>query len=314
MAEAMARLRDELGDDAVLLSNRRVAGGVEVTAGLEHEDEDEPLLISPHASAPEAALPPAAAPPAPLPSPDAAAIAFHNLPAALARRLGNGPLDATLEASLRFAKLPDGVARPLLLAGPPGAGKTLTCVKLAARRVLGGGSAPLVITADAERAGAAEQLAAFTRVLGATLAVATSPSAAVKALAHRQPGQPALIDTAGLDPFAPGGARALASLVGATGAAVALVLPAGLDAAEAVDLALAFAALGATHLVPTRLDAARRLGAVLAAAAAGGLALAEAGVGPLAEGDLVTLDPIWLAGRLRRRCHHDVSLLGSSPT
>jgi flagellar biosynthesis protein FlhF len=180
--------------------------------------------------------------------------------------------------------------------------------------VLGGGSAPLVITADAERAGAAEQLAAFTRVLGATLAVATSPSAAVKALAHRQPGQPALIDTAGLDPFAPGGARALASLVAVTGAAVALVLPAGLDAAEAVDLALAFAALGATHLVPTRLDAARRLGAVLAAAAAGGLALAEAGVGPLAEGDLVTLDPIWLAGRLRRRCHHDVSLLGGSPT
>lgn len=301
MSEAMARLREELGPDAVLLSSRRVAGGVEVTAGLEPEEAEEPLLITPFTPAAAAPRPVPAAPP-PLP-PDAAALAFHNLPAALAARLGAGPLEATLEASLRFTKLPDGVGRPLLLVGPPGAGKTLTCAKLAARRVLAGEAPPLVITADGERAGAAEQLAAFTRVLGATLAVAPSPAAALKALARRPPGGAALIDTPGIDPFAAAQARQLAELITLTGAAVALVLPAGLDPAEASDLARAFAAMGATHLLPTRLDAARRLGAVLAAAAAAGLALTEAGTGPDVADGLTPLDPAWLAARLRRRCH-----------
>jgi flagellar biosynthesis protein FlhF len=307
MPQAMALIRQQLGPDAVLLSSRRVGEGVEVTAGAEPDPDDEPLLIAPLSAPP---------PPPPLVhvSADAAAIAFHNLPPSLAQRLAAGPLEETLAASLRFAPLPDGIARPLLLAGPSGAGKTLTCAKLAARRLLGGGSAPLVITTDGERAGAAEQLAAFTRVLGATLAVAPTPGAAVKALARRAEGQPALIDTSGLDPFLPDSARALSAIIAATDATVALVLPAGLDAAEASDLARAFAALGATHLVPTRLDAARRLGAVLAAARAAGLTLAEAGTGPQAASDLVILDPAWLAQRLRRRSHHEhLAAQGSPP-
>ncbi len=307
MPEAMARLRQELGPDAALLSSRHVAGGVEVTGGLEPpEAEADLLLISPQGMvvprrfdfAPAGPAAPRRAPPG-----DAAALEFHRVPQALAERLSAAPLEASLEASLRFARLPDGIARPLLLAGPSGAGKTLTCAKLAARRVLDGGAPPLLITADGERPAAAEQLAAFTRVLGATLAVALTPATAAAAVGRRQPGQPVLIDTAGLDPFVPDQARLLAELVAATGAVVALVLPAGLDAAEAADLARAFAALGARHLVPTRLDATRRIGSILAAATAGGLALAEAGTsGQVADG-LTCLEPAWLSARLRRRSH-----------
>ena len=44
-----------------------------------------------------------------------------------------------------------------------------------------------------------------------------------------------------------------------------LVLPAGLDVAEATDLALAYASAGAKLLVATRLDLAHRLGGILAA-------------------------------------------------
>jgi flagellar biosynthesis protein FlhF len=194
-----------------------------------------------------------------------------------------------------------------MLVGPPGAGKTLTCAKLAARRLLAGETAPLVVTTDTERAGATEQLASFTRVLGATLAVAATPGAALKALARRAPTQPALIDTAGTDPFDPGSARRLAELVAVTRPAVALVLPAGLDPAEATDLARAFAALGATHVIPTRLDAVRRLGGVIAASHSAGLQLTEAGTGPEAAGGLVALDPAWLAARLRVRRHADMS-------
>ncbi len=75
-----------------------------------------------------------------------------------------------------------------MLVGPPGAGKTLTCAKLAARHVLRG-AAPGVITADGQRAGASAQLAAFTGVLGLTLAVAPTPATLGKALARRVRGE-----------------------------------------------------------------------------------------------------------------------------
>lgn len=281
MSEAMALLRAELGAEAVILGTRRFAGGVEVTAALEPE---EPVLIPPMAA-------PVAAAPAPGP------LAFHNLPAALALALGAGPLEAALGATLGFAPLPEARDRPLMLVGPPGAGKTLTCAKLAARMVMRG-AAPAVVTADGQRAGAAAQLAAFTGVLGLTLAVAPSPASLGKALGRRAADQPVLVDTAGCDPFDPPQAVALRGLAMAAGADLALVLPAGLDAQEAADLARAFAALGARHLVPTRLDAARRLGAVLAAAEAGPLLLTEAGIGPEVADGLEPLSPARLAARL----------------
>jgi len=280
MADAMAQLRAELGAEATILATRRVAGGVEVTAALEAE---EPVLI-----------PPAAAP---LPGPAPGPLGFHNLPAALAGRLGGGPIEDALAGALGFAPLPGGRDRPLMLVGPPGAGKTLTCAKLATRLVLGG-AAPVIVTTDGQRAGAVAQLAAFTGVLGLTLAVAQSPAALGKALARRAPGQPAILDSAGCDPFDARQALALHALAAAVQAELVLVLPAGLDAAEAADLARAFAALGARHLIPTRLDAARRLGAVLAAAEAGPLMLTEAGTGPEVAGGLEPLSPARLAARL----------------
>ncbi len=43
MAEAMARVRAELGEDALILATRRVGDGVEVTAALEPDDAPPPL-------------------------------------------------------------------------------------------------------------------------------------------------------------------------------------------------------------------------------------------------------------------------------
>jgi flagellar biosynthesis protein FlhF len=291
MAEAMARARAELGAEAIILGTRRVAEGIELTAALEAADE--PVLIPP--------LPPhSGAAAAAAPADGAGLLGAHNLPAALAARLAGGGLEDALSRVLRFAPLPCGAPRPLLLAGPPGAGKTLTCAKLATRCVLAGGvPPPLVVTTDGQRAGAAEQLAAFTRVLGVTLAVATGPGPLAKALMRRAPGAPVLIDTAGCDPFDPVQAEALRAIALVAEAEVALVLPAGLDPHESADLARAFADLGARHLVPTRLDTARRLGSVLAAAAGAPLALGEGGTGPGAADGLTALSPASLAERLR---------------
>ena len=279
MADAMATVRAELGDDAVILATRRIVGGVEITAG--HEAEDEPLLIAPDA-APGIALPPV--------------LRRHNLPTALAQRLAGAPLAKALAQEFRFAPLPLD-SGPLLLAGPPGAGKTLSCAKLATRLLLGG-TPPLLVSADGRRAGAAEQLAAFARVLSLPLAVANSPGALTKAIARRAPGQPALVDMPGCDPFDDAGARRHAALAEAARGASVLVLPAGLDAEEAGETARAFHLLGCRHLLPTRLDAARRLGGVLAAAAAADLAFTEAGTGQEVAAGLADLSAEWLARRM----------------
>jgi flagellar biosynthesis protein FlhF len=279
MSDAMAMLRAELGEEAVILATRRISGGVEVTAG--QEAEDEPFLIAPEA-APEIALPPV--------------LRRHNLPAALAQRLAGAPLPLALAQEFRFAPLPFD-AGPLLLVGPPGAGKTLTCAKLATRLLLAG-TPPLLVSADGRRAGAAEQLAAFARVLSLPLSVASTPGSLAKALARRAPGQIALVDMPGCDPFDDAGARRHAALAEAARGAAVLVLPAGLDVEEAAETARAFHLLGCRHLLPTRLDAARRLGGVLAAAAAADLVLTEAGTGQEVAAGLARLDAEWLARRM----------------
>ncbi len=293
MSDAMAQLRAELGEDAVLLSTRRIAGGVEVTAA--QDQDDEPLMIAPDAVPNHRAIPPD--------------LARHNVPAALAHRLAEGRLAAALDNVLGFARLPLGPA-PLLLAGPPGAGKTLTAAKLATRLVLAG-KPPLLISADGRKAGAAEQLAAFARVLDLPLAIAGGPAALGKALARRGAGQPVLVDLPGCDPFDPAGARTLAAMLEVAKGACVLVLPAGLDPEEAAETAGAFRLLGCRHLLPTRLDCARRLGSVLAAAAVG-LPLTEAGTGPDASGGLEPLTPEGLARRLAAPAAHASGASGSA--
>ena len=271
----MTQVRAELGADALILATRRVAGGVEVTAALE----------------------PAEAAPA-LPDPARMErLRWHGVPAPLATQLGTGPIEAALSAALRFGAVDVGpTGPPLLLAGAPGAGKTLTVARLATRLVMQG-KTPMVISADGDRAGAAEQLAAFTRLLGLVLIVAPDALTLARALARRDDGAPVLIDAPGIDPFSPGAQAGIANLAATGGAATALVLPAGLDPSEAADTAAAFKAAGATHLVTTRLDVTRRLGGVLAAASSG-LALAEAGVGPGAADGLLPMTPALLAARL----------------
>jgi flagellar biosynthesis protein FlhF len=85
MAEAMARVRAELGPDALILATRHVAEGVEITAALEPEP------------------PPAAPDPG-----RERLLAYHDIPADLCPVLGRGSLDAALAAALSFAPLPLG--------------------------------------------------------------------------------------------------------------------------------------------------------------------------------------------------------------
>lgn len=276
---AMAMVREELGPDALILSSQAFEDGVEVTAAFE---------------------------PAPCPPDQAEAAQYevdwpwHGVQHGLASRLSAGLLTARLEAEFVFSSLPcERSASTLLLVGPPGAGKTMTTARLATRLKLAGQN-PHVITADGRRAGAAEQLAAFTRLLGLTLIVADTPTQLARAIARRPDRAPTLIDTPGLNPFEPADRDYLIQCHAVAKAQMALVLPAGLDPGEAAEMAAAFKELGAAYLIATRLDQSRRLGGVLAAAASG-LTLTDAGVSAGVVESLQPISPSFLAERLARR-------------
>lgn len=253
-----------------------MANGVEITAALE-----DPMDLLPSRADPVAAR----------------GLAYHGVSAHLASVLSAGPLFQTLSENLRF--MPLAIAhgdRPFLFAGPPGAGKTLTVARLATRLVMGGVQ-PMVITADGRRAGAAEQLAAYTRLLGIDLIVASHPTTLSRALARRVTDVPILIDMPGSSPFDSGQREEMIALAATADARVAVVLPAGIDPLEAGETASAFVECGAEALIITRLDVARRIGCALSAASAG-LALAEAGIGAGAADGLTPLTVDFLARRL----------------
>ncbi len=108
------------------------------------------------------------------------------------------------------------------------------------------------------------------------------------------------IDSFAVNPFDGAEIVRLGELIASIDADPVLVLAAGLDAAEAADIAEAFADLGAKRMITTRIDQTRRLGSVLSAAHAGGLAIADAGVTPHVAHGLTALDPVSLARLLCR--------------
>ena len=89
--------------------------------------------------------------------------------------------------------------------------------------------------------------------------------------------------------------RVLAKLMTAGNIEPILAMPAGADADESGEIARAYATLGVTKMMPTRLDIARRLGGLLAAAHCGSLIFADASNTPKVADGLIGMSPKRLA-------------------
>ncbi len=295
LPEAMRLVREALGPDAVILSTQpsERGSGVRVTAAL----EESPLEEIETDTGSQSAV-----------STDeiARTLGYHRVPEGLSDRMlvvaatlraidAETALAGALDAVFAFAGLPSATAkRPIMLVGPPGAGKTATAAKLCALARLEG-QAAAVVTMDTVKAGGLAQITTFAETLDVELHEASDEAAVERAVAACVTQRFVVIDTVGANPFDEQERALLARTAEAVEADLSLVLPGGGDAAESAEIAAAFAESGARFLIPTRLDAARRLGGVLAAAQAGALAFLACGISPRIGGGLAALTPPGLA-------------------
>lgn len=297
MAEAMALVRREMGEDAIIVSTSPAADGrgARVTAAAETaEPEYDWSGDDASAEAPSDA--------------DAEirqALTSHSTPPQLVDRLARAARvletdDATMalagafDTVFTFAPIGEPTAGTvLMLVGMPGAGKTITTAKLAARARLAG-QPVTVVTTDTRRAGGAEQLRAFTRILELDLIEADTAGELATAI-KQSPGGPVYVDTAGTNPFSDAELDALAELTRSSAAEPILVHAAGGDAQESAEVAACFAGLGIRRLLATRLDLVRRFGGLLAAVDAPRLAFTDVSVTPHIADGLSPLNPVSLA-------------------
>ena len=331
--EALARAREALGPDALVLANRRTACGVEVLAiapqAIERLAQGEPDATA-QATAALAEL-----------RALAARIAVQLDRLAWAEEARRRPLAARLagwlvqagfgEALVRalLARLPDdygeerarswvaaALARNLrvvaegedpvgrggvyALVGPTGVGKTTTVAKLAARQVVRHGAASLgLVTCDGYRIGAYEQLRAYARILGVPVYAAHDEAELAHALAALEGRRLVLIDTVGVGQRDAELGERLAPLAGAPVARL-LVLSASADAAALEESVNAFGGSRCSGAVLTKVDEAARLGVALDVLLRHRLALVAVANGQRVPEDLHPAHAGWLVDRALR--------------
>jgi flagellar biosynthesis protein FlhF len=151
------------------------------------------------------------------------------------------------------------------LVGPTGAGKTTTIAKLAARWTMRYGSQDLaLVSTDAYRIGAREQLMTYARILGTTMHAPNSGPELARVLDGLKSKKLVLIDTAGMGPRDVRLNEQLAALArGAAGAKFLLALPAQGEGQALEEIIRAFAQVKPVACILTKVDEAASLGAVI---------------------------------------------------
>lgn len=293
MPEALKQIKAELGEDAVILSTKELASGIQVTAAMEPDAPPAPRPAKPAAAATRAAH-----------TADQLrydvqnVLRFHNIPelfiakmsatlneAAIAHILARGRMNIADESAYFLSLALEHIcahffqyhkpvthAERIMLVGTPGIGKTLTIAKLATQYALKS-TLPVVITTDVMRAGGVEQLKTFTDILGVEIYVCKNARELSRELKHADKDTPVLVDTAGCNPYDADAIAELEALANLSGVEPVLVMPSGMDSQEAIDMSEIFMSLPISRLIATRTDSTRRLGGLISVASAHKLAL-----------------------------------------
>ncbi len=303
MQDALQIARDEMGEEAVILSSDKAPGGngIVVTFALDQDASlswDDEQALQEQVFIREAANDDyegqvhdhAALSAASVIMDDSAMIShlreilsYHGVPQRIIKRMLDTAstmrqpysddihsieqfLSELLQIQFRFEPLDlEDDHFNYMFIGMPGVGKTIAVAKMAASLVTS--NLPVaVITTDTQRAGGADQLSTLTDILGIDLLVAESRADLRYMIRDHDR---VLIDSAGCNPYEFQELKELGEYASLHDIEPILVCTCGTASGEAEELASVFSFLDITRMMVTRVDCARRMGGILAAATAG---------------------------------------------
>ncbi|QOL20055.1 hypothetical protein [Candidatus Bodocaedibacter vickermanii] len=290
--QAMNRVRKELGEDAIIVSSIEERGLFHITAAIESDfDTGRKSFDRIYESLDEHGLG------------ELTKKQIKDLIRSLEHKIPEPSecLAASLDQILHFnpfdlENLKDGAgvskSCPIALIGPPGAGKTACIAKLAIEATVLDLN-PIVITLDAEKAGAIAQLTSFTNALAIPFEKAdTKEELSEHITTHNGL---VLLDTTGLNPYDDNQIAFAKEMLSHAAAIIVLVMPAGLDMQEAQDMIKVFKTLNPSYLIVTKIDMCRRFGNVMGLSIYSGLPLSYFGHSPHISSPLIPFTPIELA-------------------
>ena len=321
--DAKAMIFAEMGEDAVILSEREVDGGVEVRAATDKMGggmvPNEPLFMSRFADAP---VPRQAE--NPLRSRVRDALIWHGAPASFARRVSEAGVQqarvsdpvAAIEAGLTeiidCQPIPAVPDRDIILVGAPGHGRTATAAKLT-RRASIARTEIMPVAADLDATAGGDQLAAYLERERGQIRIASTPDLLFDMLRTlRADGQRCVID---MPAIIPGDTREMAQLtdlVAAIDAEPVLVMSAEGHPDDQAEAARAFARAGISRGILTKLDVARRRGGAIAALSNAGIAFSHLAATPFIGGGLVPAGAARLAALLLEESSGQMALKGAA--
>lgn len=279
MAEAMARIAEDLGPNAVIVESRPLSrgllgrfgrGGYEVTAAVDEGyslQQEVAELRSSLRLLLEETMDDTSLLGRRLKEAGVAAEVVASLLSEAKERQDPDALRSRLEELLGAPQpilLSEARAKVVAFVGPTGVGKTTTLAKLAARFAIAEKVAVGLVSADSHRLAAAEQLRTYAEVLGVPMRVANNPREMAEAVRSFQDQDLVLVDTGGRSHQ---NALQLAELREVLAAArpdeTHLVLSLSSDPETALRQAEAFRAVGVDKVLLTKRDEAERLGLVV---------------------------------------------------
>lgn len=275
MSEALAQIKSELGDDAIIMSSEKAQdGSVQVSVAI---DEDEEIFFEEEEQA------------SPISSKRVIeenhlrdCLEYHGVLEVVsskilstARQISQNKKDFNEQDILKdalnqlyaYSKIID-IKQPVkIFMGTSGSGKSTAIAKTATQAKMQKISS-CIISTDNVRAGANKQLEAFANILEQDYYFCPQVSDLYQKVSEAKSKYGLiLVDTPGINPFIDKEVERVAQYCDKIKGQKILTMDAGRNPMEAVEIGEVFAEIGARYLLPTRLDLTRRIGTVLSVAA-----------------------------------------------